>query len=789
MPYYLAEIRLNKTGRKKRSERKMGKRVIKHLAIILLIFVLIFTPIMIISVVVGSDDSDQSEVITDLEDLCEHISNRTKLPGEAFNNSGAAEGQRNALCNKIQAVIHQIEAGAREAAVNKLSNDIENAVGNWIIDPWRNVLIEEVENIIEKILDTEPPVIVEVWIEPEAPAYNETVTVKANVTDEGSGVETVILSYSIDIVNWVNVTMDVVEELYVGEIPAFPFDTTVYHKIYADDKVGNSATAVGYPYRVGDPYAPTVSYVDHSPQSPNYNQSVSVFAEVTEPPSASGVELVILSYWNGSDWTNVTMTPENAFYTATISALPYGTTVQYQVFSCDYAGNWAASVIYSYNVTDKYLPIANIESPPQGSYLAGKVNVIVYVYDDDFDRAELTINGTLVLLWTEVGQHTFDWNTTTYLDSVYTIELTAYDMAGNVAKEKVTVTVDNTPPLVVINAPAEGSYLRDTVLVSVTGTDTNFDRMELYISDIQVQNWTDWGSQNYYWNTINFIDGPYTITLRVYDRAGGVKEAAVEVIVDNTPPTASITSPEDESLLKGTVMINATGDDANFKDMKLYIDDDLKQTWTTPGNHSYGWDTTDYSDGSYTIALKVCDEAENTVEKTIAVNVDNTPPSIGTPSWKPEEPYADKQVNVSVLVSDPAPGSGLKSVTLRYKNKTDGEWQSIEMTETTLGNWTATIPGHSAGENVTFYIESLDNVENSAETHRYSYTVGAPVLPWALYAAVGLGISALVATAIYLWYRRRRKKATARAAASPSRPQTEPAVTLYIPAKTLAGYE
>ncbi len=573
------------------------------------------------------------------------------------------------------------------------------------------------------------------------------------------------------------------------------------------------------------------------------------------------------------------MTLENAFYTATIPALPYGTTVQYKIFSCDYAGNWAASDVYSYNVTDEYLPIVRIDSPPQGSYLAGRADVIVYVYDDDFDRAELTIDGTLEKVWMEVGQHTFDWDTTIYPDDVYDIELSAYDMAGNVAKEEITVTVDNTPPLVVINAPAEGSYLRNTVLVSVTGTDANFDRMELYIGDTQVRNWTDWGSQNYYWDTISFIDGPYTITLRVYDRAKGLKEAAVAVTVDNTPPTASINSPEDESLLKGTVLINATGDDANFKNMELYIDgtlvatfdesgandytwdtsaytdgaykislkvrdkadnlatdeimvttdntlpiseirkpvkdtflkgmsdidvygydanfdrvelyvdDDLKRTWTTPGNHSYGWDTTDYSDGSYTIMLKAYDKAENTVEKTVAVNVDNTPPSIGTPSWEPEEPYSDKQVNVSVLVSDPPPGSGLKSVTLRYKNETDGEWQSIEMTETTLGNWTATIPGHGAGENVTFYIESLDNVENSAETQRYSYTVRTLLVPWALYAAVGLSIAALVATAIYLWYRRRKKKAAASAAASPSKPETKPTVTLYIPAKILANHE
>ncbi|UCE16017.1 MAG: hypothetical protein JSV12_09255, partial [Candidatus Bathyarchaeota archaeon] len=189
MPYYFAEIRLNKTSKKVRSEKKMGKRLTTHLVTTLFVCVLIFASVMIVSVAVGAD---QSEVITDLENLSTYISD--ELPDEAFNRTGPVKGQRGALCNKIRAVIKQIEGGVRESAVNKLRNDIENAIRHWINDPWKSQLIDEVESIIEKIVDTEPPVIVEVRIEPETPAYNETVTVEANVTDEGSGVKTVILS-------------------------------------------------------------------------------------------------------------------------------------------------------------------------------------------------------------------------------------------------------------------------------------------------------------------------------------------------------------------------------------------------------------------------------------------------------------------------------------------------------------------------------------------------------------------------------------------------------------------
>jgi PKD repeat protein len=65
-------------------------------------------------------------------------------------------------------------------------------------------------------------------------------------------------------------------------------------------------------------------------------------------------------------------------------------------------------------------------------------------------------------------------------------------------------------------------------------------------------------------------------------------------------------------------------------------------------------------------------------------------------------------------------------------------------------------------------------------------TVNVPLeIPWVLFAIVGLSIAAAAATLIYLWYRRRkRKKAT-----TATKPPTQPAVTLYLPASMLAGYK
>jgi hypothetical protein len=106
--------------------------------------------------------------------------------------------------------------------------------------------------------------------------------------------------------------------------------------------------------------------------------------------------------------------------------------------------------------------------------------------------------------------------------------------------------------------------------------------------------------------------------------------------------------------------------------------------------------------------------------------IDETEPVIGSPVQFPSSGnvLADQPVEVSVSVTDE--GSGVKNVTLIYRN--DTTWYQLPMTlNTTTQNWTATIPGHHLGTNITYYIEAYDNAQNHAinnnSTNYYIYTV------------------------------------------------------------------
>lgn len=236
--------------------------------------------------------------------------------------------------------------------------------------------------------------------------------------------------------------------------------------------------------------------------------------------------------------------------------------------------------------------------------------------------------------------------------------------------------------------------------------------------------------------------------------------------LDTTPPTVRIDEPANESYVAGLVDVVVFVYDEHFRSAELTINNIRLASWipenVSTGEHSVSWDTTlpEYPDGFYIIKLTAEDEAGNSAEISIMVLADNTKPTIEVPTWKPEEPSVDTQVNVTVKVTDPQPSSGVRIVTLWYKNTTMLDWQPILMSlDATTGNWTATIPAQSVETTIEFYIEAFDYAGNKAMSETYEYEVLAPAgVPLAWIVAIILLILVATVAAIYLWRKRKKEK-------------------------------
>ncbi|HEX7368493.1 MAG TPA: Ig-like domain-containing protein, partial [Candidatus Saccharimonadales bacterium] len=227
-------------------------------------------------------------------------------------------------------------------------------------------------------------------------------------------------------------------------------------------------------------------------------------------------------------------------------------------------------------------------------------------------------------------------------DGTYVVTVYAFDSAGNESDwQQRTITVDNTPPVVAITAPASGDTLRGTVTVSGTVTDVNPGHYYFVVKNStgtvvagpgvvhkpQVASWQ--------WDTTKVADGTYTIDLEARDAAnnkGAASTQTISVTVDNTAPTAAITSPTIDQVITGTSLaITGTATDSNFG-YYTYVVEDNKQvplapavTVNTPvvAGQLGTWDISSLNNGSYYAVLTVFDKAGNQSSVTQHFTINN----------------------------------------------------------------------------------------------------------------------------------------------------------------------
>jgi hypothetical protein len=208
------------------------------------------------------------------------------------------------------------------------------------------------------ITETKPPMIVSIsQIPVNAPTYDETVTILANIVDPISGVKNATLRYAIGAVQH-DTVMTLNNGLYEATIPAFPYGTEVEYLVYSFDNAGNSATSSDVTYVVVDPYQPLMGVPTWTPQDPIVNDNVTVSVTVTEPEGASGIDQVTLLYSNATAVFTIIMTDNhNGNWTAVIGNQT-GAKVAFIIKAIDKAGNEIETGMHEFNLITPAFPLA-----------------------------------------------------------------------------------------------------------------------------------------------------------------------------------------------------------------------------------------------------------------------------------------------------------------------------------------------------------------------------------------------------------------------------------------------
>ncbi len=189
--------------------------------------------------------------------------------------------------------------------------------------------------------------------------------------------------------------------------------------------------------------------------------------------------------------------------------------------------------------SDTQAPTVAISSPVASSTVSGVTAVGLTASDNvGVTKAELRVNGALVAT-DSTAPFGFSWDTTRVANGMASLEVRAYDAAGNVGTSPVVsvnvanvAPADTSPPTLSISRPTDGATVSGSFWVTASAKDnagTAGLQMSLSINGTVVSSSTGTGSIKYSWNTRHWPSGTYTLRFDARDAAGNATTRSITV--------------------------------------------------------------------------------------------------------------------------------------------------------------------------------------------------------------------------------------------------------------------
>jgi subtilisin family serine protease len=292
--------------------------------------------------------------------------------------------------------------------------------------------------------------------------------------------------------------------------------------------------------------------------------------------------------------------------------------------------------------------------------------------------------------------------------------------------------VDTQPPTVAFTAPGANAQVRGTVNVSANASDNvGVTHVDFYDGAALVG--TD-SSAPYSVPWTTSVDGPHTLTATAYDAAGLSASDTRTVTVDNTAPTATVTSPSGGTIT-GTITVTADSSDptpgSGVASVQFLVDGNVVGT-DTSAPYSTTWNSATTSNGLHTIAARAADGSGNSATSPpVQVTVDNATPAvvmhitslngygeIGRSSWTS---YVD--VNVADQNGQPVAGA---TVTFAVTGGTTTTRSCVTGTNGTCSTVSSKVKLPKTKRSVTYTTTDVARAGSSWEGTRWAVTLQLP---------------------------------------------------------------
>ncbi len=444
--------------------------------------------------------------------------------------------------------------------------------------------------------------------------------------------------------------------------PSISWDTTTATnathtlRAIARDAAGNTTTSASVSVVV-DNAAPAVSLTAPAANAIVSGASVTVSASASDNNSVAGVQFQLDGVNLGAEDTTA---PYSVTWDTTSSTS--GAHIL-KAIARDAAGNTTTSAAISVTV-DNAAPTVSISAPTNGSTVTGTVIVSANASDDvSVSGVQFKLDGNNLSSEDTTAPYSVSWNTTSATDGTHTLSAVARDAAGHTTTSaSISVTVNNSPFSVVVTAPSANATVTGSVTVSATASGAAGVQFQLDGNNL--------GSErtslpySITWNTTSFADGTHTLRAIARDPMNQTTTSAgVTVIVDNTPPTVSISSPSASAVVSGsTVTVTANANDnIALAGVQFQLDGVNLGAEDTTAPYSVSWNTTSAMDGSHTLKAIARDGAGLTTSSlNVVVTVDNTAPTVSMTAPASNAVVTGTAVVVSATASDNSSIAGVQ---------------------------------------------------------------------------------------------------------------------------------
>ncbi len=363
-------------------------------------------------------------------------------------------------------------------------------------------------------------------------------------------------------------------------ISNIPFGTHLWNVSCSDGtNTGWSATwmftLVNTSSNITDTIPPTITFIPPTPANNSIINQNYFFANTSIVDNVAVVSALL--EFNGV--VNNTMSGSGTNWYYNVTGLPVGT-YTYKVYANDPSGNWGASETRTITINQSSIvnnaPTVLLNTPINGTTilnnplitfnftaiddLSSTLSCAYYIDGVFVGSNSSVINGTLSSFISNVTYGNHSW----YVSC-------ADGFTSNVSQTWLFSIVDTIPPALAIISPISTTYLVSNILVNISATDVNLDRVWYNVNNGANISYTSPNIQT-------FADGSYTLTAFANDTFGNIATASVSFVVNTSGVVQGYVYDVDNRIWNATVQLKQ----GTATIAQTYTDVDGNYTFTVP---------------------------------------------------------------------------------------------------------------------------------------------------------------------------------------------------------------